>query len=225
MNLWSEIVDLPVDKIKNKYFGVKADGKKFYSKHLFYVDLISFQFDANEKGEMADDLLDAVVTCRQTKNSMRIFVEIPFDAKKIAYDTMINNAFLAEFDIAITPPKSDSNKDWEKYYKVIDKFSKSHARISNFQHAVWPITSVIRHLFRSAITKTPPSELVVGETVDVAELFTHIYDGANVLDERYQEITEIVRVNVYDAIGGEGNFVKMAQDTVRAIQQQQRQQK
>lgn len=222
MNLWSEIINLPADKIEKQYFSVKADGKKFYSKYLFYVNLISFQFEANEKGEMVNDLLDAVVTCRQTKNSMRIFIEIPFDAKKIAYDTIINNAFLAEFDIAIVPPKSDKNSDWEKYYKVIDKFSKSHSRIANFTQAVWPITSVIRHLFRSTISDNPPTDLIVGETVDLADLFANIYDGANVADPRYQEVTEIVRTNVYDAIGGEGNFVKMAQNTLRVMEQQRR---
>ncbi len=220
MVLWSEIASLPAEKIEKKYYHVKPDGKIFYSDALYYMDLISFEFEANEKGEMSENLMDVVVTCRQTKNNLDIFLEIPFDEKKIAYDTLIKNAFLAEFNIAIIPPKNDSEKDWKKYYKTVDKFSKAHARITNFPHAVWPVTSIIRHLFRTVITENPPTELIVGETVNNSELFKSIYGDARVDNEKYQEITEVVRENVYDVVGGEANFIQMAHNTVRAMEQQ-----
>lgn len=208
MTLWSEIINSDKDNVKERYFDVEVDCEVFYSGNLSEVKEVSFKYKSD--GNKIDDLLlDAIITLRQITNACEIYLEL--DPKEVNYNlyNLLQSAVLAEFNIYIRKPNADEIGD---FAKLSAELAKAHAKFDNYMRPLWPVTPIIRDMFRKEILKeNAPNILVIGEQVVHSEMFNKVYENANNEDDYIKLASEKIREVVYKEVGGEAGFKQIAE--------------
>jgi len=216
MTLWSEIINATEKEVQEKYSNVDIDCEVFYSANLFNVKEVSFNYKAD--GNKIDDrLLDAITALRQITHICEIYLELDPKEKNYNLPDLLQNALLAEFNIYIRKPLAD---EFDDFVRLSEELAKAHSKFDNYLRPLWPVTPIIRDLFRHEILKEKaPAQIVIGEQVVHLAKFNTVYENVTNETDFIKLASEKIRQVVYNEIGGEAGFKQIAQQAAIANQQ------
>jgi len=207
MTLWSEIINSSKEDVKEKYYNVEIDCADYYSANLAKVKEVSFNYKSD--GDKIDfALLDAITALRQLTVACEIYLEIdPKETKYNLYE-LLQSSILAEFNIYIRIPNEDEIDDFVRLSKEL---AETHAKFKNFMRPLWPVTPIIRDMFRKEILKDKaPNLMIIGEHVAHSAMFNKVYENLTNDVEYIKLANEEIKKVVYKEIGGEEGFKAIA---------------
>jgi hypothetical protein len=215
MTLWSEIINSSKEDVKEKYYNVEIDCNDFYSANLENVKEVSFNYKS-DGNKIDNSLLDAIASLRQVTNECEIFVELDPKEKKYNLYELLKSSILAEFNIYVRKPKEEEIDD---FVRLSEELAVTHAMFKTFLRPLWPVTPIIRDMFRKEILKeNAPERMVIGEQVVHVDMFNNIYGEVKNTEEYIKLADEKIRGVVYKEVGGESGFRKIAQQAVTMSQ-------